>query len=81
MWSMVNVTDRAKVALKSALSRSVEEPGIGLRVETSDEGTCALLIGRESSEPLEGATIDLASTPEGAQLVVTRLDRPRNGTS
>lgn len=93
---MVNVTDRAKVALKTALSRSVEEPGIGLRVEISEEGTCALfpdkrkagdqvvehegdvllLIGTEASQPLDGATIDLASTPEGAQLVVTRPDLP-----
>jgi Fe-S cluster assembly iron-binding protein IscA len=89
---MVNVTDRAKVALKSALSRSVEEAGIGLRVEISDQGTCALfpdrekagdqvvehegnvllLIGEEASQPLEGATIDLAETPEGARLVVTK---------
>ena len=89
---MVNVTERAKIVLKSALSRSVEEEGIGLRVEISGEGTCALfpdrekagdqvvehegdvllLIGAEALQPLDGATIDLAETPEGAQLVVTR---------
>ncbi len=91
---MVNVTDRAKVALKSALSRSVEEAGIGLRVEISEEGACALfpdrekagdqvvehegnvllLIGEEASQPLDGATIDLAETSEGAQLIVTKPD-------
>ena len=43
---MVNVTDRAKTALKSALSRSVDEPGIGLRVEISDESSCALVPDR-----------------------------------
>ena len=89
---MVNVTDRAKTALKSALSRSVEGPGVGLRVEVSEEGACALfpdrekagdqvvehegdvllLIGEEASQPLDGATIDLAQTPEGARLVVTK---------
>jgi Fe-S cluster assembly iron-binding protein IscA len=97
---MVNVTDRAKIALKSALSRSVEEPGIGLRVEVSEEGACALfpdrekagdqvvehegdvllLIGEEVSQPLDGATIDLAETPEGAHLVVTKPDVPLDGT-
>jgi Fe-S cluster assembly iron-binding protein IscA len=39
---MVKVTPRARIALKSALSRSVEEPGIGLRVEISEQGTCSL---------------------------------------
>jgi Fe-S cluster assembly iron-binding protein IscA len=93
---MVKVTDRAKIALKSALSRSVEEAGIGLRVEISEQGTCALypdrekagdqavehegnallLIGEEVSEPLAGATIDLAETPEGARLVVTKPEFP-----
>jgi Fe-S cluster assembly iron-binding protein IscA len=93
---MVTVTDRAKVVLKSALSRSVEEPGIGLRVEVSQEGSCALfpdrekvgdqvvehegdvllLIGEEASQPLDGATIDLAETPQGAQLVVTKPEAP-----
>jgi Fe-S cluster assembly iron-binding protein IscA len=97
---MVNVTDRAKIALKSALSRSVEEPGIGLRVEVSEEGACALfpdrekagdqvvkhegdvllLVGEEVSQPLDGATIDLAETPEGAHLVVTKPDVPVDGT-
>jgi Fe-S cluster assembly iron-binding protein IscA len=94
--SMVNVTDRAKIALKSVLSRSVEEPGIGLRVEISEEGSCALfpdqekagdqviehegdvllLIGEEVSQPLDGATIDLAQTPEGAHLVVSKPGVP-----
>jgi Fe-S cluster assembly iron-binding protein IscA len=93
---MVHVTDRAKTALKSALSRSAEEPGVGLRVEVSGEGACALfperekagdevvehegevllLIGEDASQPLDGATIDLAQTPEGAQLVVTKPDLP-----
>ena len=96
---MVKVTDRAKVALKSALSRSVEEPGIGLRVEVSEEGSCALFpdrekagdqvveheggallfIGEEASQPLDGATIDLAETPEGTHLVVTKPDASPNG--
>ena len=89
---MVNVTDRAKNVLKSALSRSGEEPGTGLRVEISEEGTCALfpdrkkagdqvvehqgevllLIGEEASQPLDGATIDLAETPEGDRLIVSK---------
>ena len=89
---MVNVTDRAKNVLKSALSRSGEAPGTGLRVEISEEGTCALfpdrekagdqvvehqgevllLIGEEASQPLDGATIDLAETPEGDRLVVSK---------
>ena len=89
---MVNVTDRAKNVLKSALSRSGEEPGTGLRVESSEEGTCALfpdrkkagdqvvehqgevllLIGEEASQPLDGATIDLAETPEGDRLIVSK---------
>jgi Fe-S cluster assembly iron-binding protein IscA len=95
---MVHVTDRAKTALKSALSRTVEEPGVGLRVEVSEEGTCALfpdrekagdqvvehegdvllLIGEDASQPLDGATIDLEQTPEGAQLIVTKPDLPAN---
>ena len=89
---MVNVTDRAKNVLKSALSRSGEQPGTGLRVEISEEGTCALfpdrekagdqvvkhqgevllLIGEEASQPLDGATIDLAETPEGDRLIVSK---------
>jgi Fe-S cluster assembly iron-binding protein IscA len=89
---MVNVTDRAKNVLKSALSRSGEQPGTGLMVEISEEGTCALfpdrekagdqvvkhqgevllLIGEEASQPLDGATIDLAETPEGDRLVVSK---------
>lgn len=97
---MVNVTDRAKVVLKSALSRSVDEAGVGLRVEISEQGTCALfpdrekagdqivehegdvllLIGEDVSEPLEGATIDLAETPEGARLVVTKPTFPADDT-
>jgi Fe-S cluster assembly iron-binding protein IscA len=96
---MVNVTDRAKTALKSALSRSVEEPGVGLRVEVSEEGTCALfpdrekagdqviehegdvllLIGEDASQPLDGATIDLAQTSEGTQLILTKPELPANG--
>jgi Fe-S cluster assembly iron-binding protein IscA len=96
--AMVNVTERAKVVLKSALSRSLEEEGIGLRVEISGEGTCALfpdrekagdqvvehegdvllLIGAEASQPLDGATIDLTDTPEGAQLVITRPESPED---
>jgi len=97
--SMVNVTDRAKTALKSALSRSVDEPGIGLRVEISDESSCALvpdrmkpgdqvvehegdvllLIGQDVSKPLDGATIDLAETAEGARLVLTKPNAPMDG--
>jgi hypothetical protein len=46
---MVDVTDRAKTGLKSALSRSVEEPGVGLRVEVSEEGACALFPDREKA--------------------------------
>ena len=89
---MVNVTERAKVVLKSALSRSIEEEGIGLRVEVSGEGTCSLfpdrekagdqvvehegdvllLIGTEALQPLDGATIDLAETPEGDRLIVSK---------
>jgi Fe-S cluster assembly iron-binding protein IscA len=89
---MVNVTGRARIALKSALSRTVEEPGIGLRVEISEEGTCSLfpdshkpgdqviehegdpllLIGEDVFEPLDGATIDLTETPQGAELVITK---------
>ena len=93
---MVNVTDRAKIVLKSAFSRSIDEAGIGLRVEISEEGACALypdrekagdqiveyegnvllLIGEDVSQPLEGATIDLTQTPEGARLVVTKPGLP-----
>jgi hypothetical protein len=39
---MVKVTDRAKVALKSALSHTVEEAGIGLKVEISEQCAGAL---------------------------------------
>ena len=40
------------------------------------EGDVLLLIGTEASQPLDGATIDLAETPEGAQLVCTRPEPP-----
>jgi Fe-S cluster assembly iron-binding protein IscA len=93
---MVNVTDRAKVALKNALANRADEPGVGLRVEISEQGTYALypdqakagdqvvqhegnallLIGEDVSTPLAGATIDLADTPEGSRLVVTKPERP-----
>src|SRR5262249_61966215 len=39
---MVTVTDRARVALKGALSRNIEEAGIGLRLDVSDDGGLAL---------------------------------------
>jgi Fe-S cluster assembly iron-binding protein IscA len=88
---MVNLTDRARVALKSVLSRSLDEAGVGLRLDVSEEGGLALfpdtakegdevvehegdvllLIGDDVSQPLQGATIDLTDTPEGARLVVT----------
>jgi len=44
---MVNVTDRAKVTLKSALSRSIDEPGIGFRLDISQQGGFALYPDRE----------------------------------
>lgn len=44
---MVNVTDRAKVALKSALSRNVDEPGTGLRLDASEQGWFAVFPDRE----------------------------------
>jgi Fe-S cluster assembly iron-binding protein IscA len=91
---MVNVTDRAKVSLKTALSANLEGPGVGLRLDSSDQGGLALYPDREKpgdqviehegnallfvaediSRPLESATIDLAETPEGARLIVTRPD-------
>ena len=37
------------------------------------------LIGEEASQPLEGATIDLAETPEGTHLVVTKANPPEDG--
>jgi Fe-S cluster assembly iron-binding protein IscA len=97
---MVTLTDRAKVALKSALSDSIDEAGIGLRLDVADEGGFALypdtprmgdevvehegnvllLIGDDVSQPLAGATIDLAETPEGERLVVTKSQWPLNGT-
>jgi hypothetical protein len=40
------------------------------------EGDVLLLIGEDASQPLDGATIDLAQTPEGARLVVTKPDLP-----
>ena len=63
-----------------------------MRVEISEEGTCALfpdrekagdqvvehqgevllLFGEEASQPLDGATIDLAETPEGDRLIVSK---------
>jgi Fe-S cluster assembly iron-binding protein IscA len=96
---MVNVTDRARIALKSVLAQGVEEPGTGLRVEISEEGSCSLfpdqmkagdevvehegdvllLIGEEASQPLDGATIDLAETPEGTHLVLTKANLPEDG--
>jgi Fe-S cluster assembly iron-binding protein IscA len=45
------------------------------------EGNVLLLIGDDVSQPLAGATIDLAETPEGQRLVVTKPQWPRNGTS
>jgi Fe-S cluster assembly iron-binding protein IscA len=46
---MVNVTDRAKNALKDALSRSIDEAGVGLRVEISRDGAFALYPDREKA--------------------------------
>lgn len=46
---MVNVTDRAKVVLKSALSRSIDEPGIGLRLDVAEQGGLALYPDREKA--------------------------------
>jgi len=39
---MVALTDRAKVALKSALSHSIDEAGVGLRLDVSEGGGFAL---------------------------------------
>jgi Fe-S cluster assembly iron-binding protein IscA len=97
---MVILTDRAKIALKSALSRTVDEAGVGLRIDVSEEGGLALypdkakagdevvehegdvllLIGDNVSQPLQGATIDLTDTAEGARLVVTRA-QSQDGSS
>jgi Fe-S cluster assembly iron-binding protein IscA len=96
---MVNVTGRARVALKSILSTRVDEEGVGLRLDVSEEGALALypdrekagdqvvehegnallLIGEEVSQPLEGVTIDLTETTEGARLIVTRQEFPLDG--
>jgi hypothetical protein len=38
-----------------------------------------LLIGRDVSKPLDGATIDLAETAEGARLVLTKPNAPMDG--
>jgi Fe-S cluster assembly iron-binding protein IscA len=46
---MVNVTHRAKAALKSALSASVEAPGVGLRLDVSEQGEFALYPDREKA--------------------------------
>ena len=93
---MVNLTDRARVSLKSVLAHSLDEAGVGLRLDVSEEGGLALfpdtakdgdevvehagavllLIGDDLSQPLQGATIDLTDTPEGARLVVTRPQFP-----
>jgi Fe-S cluster assembly iron-binding protein IscA len=98
---MVTVTDRARIVLKGALSRSIDEAGVGLRLDVSDEGGLALypdkakdgdeivehegdvllLIADDISRPLAGAMIDLAETPEGDRLVVTKPQMPLNGTS
>jgi Fe-S cluster assembly iron-binding protein IscA len=40
------------------------------------DGDVLLLIGEEVLQPLDGATIDLAETPEGAHLVVINPDVP-----
>lgn len=40
------------------------------------DGDALLLIGQEDAEPLDGATIDLADTPDGARLVLTRPSEP-----
>ena len=50
------------------------------RTVVKHEGDVLLLIGEEVSQPLDGATIDLAETPEGAHLVVTKPDVPVDGT-
>src|SRR5919108_4226733 len=77
---MVNVTGRAKIALKSALSRSVEEPGIGLRVEISEEGTCSLFPDRHQpgdqvieheGDPLLLIGEDVSEPLEGATIDLT----------
>jgi Fe-S cluster assembly iron-binding protein IscA len=97
---MVTVTDRARIVLKGALSRTIEEAGVGLRLDVSDEGLALypdkakdgdeivehegdvlLLIADDISRPLAGAMIDLAETPEGHRLVVTKPQMPLNGTS
>jgi Fe-S cluster assembly iron-binding protein IscA len=98
---MVTVTDRARVALKGALSRSIDVAGVGLRLDVSDEGGLALypdkpkdgdevvehegkvllLIAEDICRPLAGAMIDVAETPEGDRLVVTKPQMPVNGTS
>lgn len=46
---MVKVTDRAKVALKSALSLTVREAWTGLRVELSEQGAGALSPDRKKA--------------------------------
>lgn len=98
---MVTVTDRARVTLKGALSRHIDETGIGLRLDVSDDGGLALypdrakagdeivehegdvllLIADDISRPLAGAMIDVAETPEGDRLVMTKPQAPQNGTS
>jgi hypothetical protein len=98
---MVRVTDRARMALKGALSRSFDQPGIGLRLDLSDEGGLALypdkakagdevvehegnvllVMSNDISRPLAGATIDVAETPEGDRLVVTKPSGSPNGAS
>ena len=97
---MVTLTDRAKIALRTALSHTVDEAGVGLRLDVSEEGGFALypdtpkvgdevvehegnvllLIGDDVAQPLAGATIDLAKTPEGERLVVTKPRSPADGT-
>jgi Fe-S cluster assembly iron-binding protein IscA len=96
---MVMLTDRAKVALKSALVRSIDEEGVGLRLDVSEEGGLALypdqakagdqviehegnvllLIGDDLSQPLTGATIDLAETSEGTGLVIMKPQTSQDG--
>jgi Fe-S cluster assembly iron-binding protein IscA len=88
---MVMVTDRARVALRGALSRSIDDAEVGLRLDVSDDGGLALypdrakagdeivkhegnvllVISDDISRPLDGATIDVAETPEGDRLVVS----------
>lgn len=41
------------------------------------EGNVLLLIADDISRPLAGAMIDVAETPEGDRLVVTKPDVPR----